>query len=115
MYFFLQEAYVYLPLMVLYCGLFVSKSDAIAAQAESASKIEAYIKSTFNVEKSAQPFTTDEKTTLTHWWQDERKRDPSLSKIRNLPRNIYLNLNGKHVSCIVCPLSMFVVIVNSHI
>ncbi len=100
MYFFLQAANVYLSQVNLYCGYFVSKCDAIAAQAESESKIEAYIKSTFNVEKSARPLTTDEKSTLIHWWQDERKRDPSLSsrKIRNLPRNIYLLSNGKYVS-----------------
>ena len=97
MYFFLQSANVYFPQVNLYCGYFVSKSDAIAAQAESASKIEVYIKSTFNVEKSARPFTTDEKTTLIHWWKYERKRDPSLVKIRNLPRNIYLR-DGKYVS-----------------
>ena len=86
--------------MNLYCGLFVSKCDAIAAQAVSASRIEAYIKSTFNVEKSARLLTTDEKTTLIHWWQDERKGDPSLTsrKIRNLPRNIYLLSSGKYVS-----------------
>ena len=100
MYFFLQAANVYLSQVNLYCGYFVSKCDAIAAQAESESKIEAYIKSTFNVEKSARPLTTDEKRTLIHWWQYERKRDPSLSsrKIRNLPRNIYLLSNGKYVS-----------------
>ena len=100
MYFFLQEVNVYHCNAQMFCGVFKLKSDAIAAKAESESKIEAYIKSTFNVEKSARPLTTDEKRTLIHWWQYERKRDPSLSsrKIRNLPRNIYQVSNGRYVS-----------------
>ncbi len=99
MYFFLQEVNVYLSQVVLYCGYFVSKCDAIAAQAESESKIEAYIKSTFNVEKSA-TLTTEQGATLLNWWKDERKRDKSLiNRDDGLPPGIYLK-NNKYVSCL---------------
>ena len=78
---------------------FVLKSDAITAQAAAANKIDAYIKSTFNVEKSA-TLTTEQKTTVNNWWKDKKRSEGSLiTREDGLPQGIFLE-NGKFVSCL---------------
>jgi hypothetical protein len=99
MFFFLQHVLVYRSNAQLHCGCFTLKSEAIAAKAVAEDTIDEYIRSTFNVEKSA-TLTTEQGATLLNWWKDERKRDKSLiNRDDGLPPGIYLK-NNKYVSCL---------------